>query len=143
MMFNGLILWLIEGPAYRLLPDALTEISYTGPVSGSAIHLPAHSVMDGSRFLVVAGRPERKRWWRAFRHPQPARLVRGGCRYDVTGHVLVGPERPGAVGAYISAHRGSLRAIGPETPVIAFERTSPLTTAPGGEMSCTCAHPTP
>jgi hypothetical protein len=125
MRFNGLVLRLLEGPAYRLLPSGLTEISYTGPSSGRAIRLPAHSVSDGSRFLVVAGRPERKRWWRAFRHPQPALLVRGGCRYHVTGRVLTGSERPGAVRAYLVAHPGSRRGIGPQTPVIAFERVEP------------------
>jgi hypothetical protein len=57
MQFNELVLSLLEGPAYRLLPSGLTEISYTGPTSGRAIRLPAHSVRHGSRFLVVASRP--------------------------------------------------------------------------------------
>jgi hypothetical protein len=125
MRFNGLVLRLIEGPAHRLLPSGLTEISYTGPVSGSAIRLPAHSVVDGDRFLVVAGHPYRKRWWRAFRRPQSALLVRDGSRYDVTGHVLAGSERPRALEAYLVAHPGSRRGIGPETPVIAFEKVEP------------------
>jgi hypothetical protein len=119
---NGLVLRLIEGPLHRLLPGGLTEISYTGPISGNAIRLPAQSVIDGSRFLVVAGRPERKRWWRAFRHSQPARLIRGGSPHDVSGHVLVGSERHIALQAYLMAHPGSRRGIGPETPIIAFER---------------------
>ena len=125
MRFNGLVLKVLRSPARRLLPSGLTEIAYTGPVSGSAIRLPAHSVTDGSRFLVVAAHPERKRWWRAFRYPQPARIVRDGSRYDVTGHVLVGPERTRALAAYLLASPSGRRAIGPQTPVVAFERNEP------------------
>jgi len=126
MRFNGLVLRLLEGRAHRLLPSGLTEISYTGPVSGSAIHLPATSVVDGNRFLVVAARPEQKRWWRAFRHPQPAGLLRSGSRYDVTGHVLLeDAERFAALETYLVAHPGSRRGIGSDTPVVAFERVEP------------------
>jgi hypothetical protein len=125
MRFNGLVLRLLEGHAHQLLPSGLTEICYTAPVSGSAIHLPATSVVDGNRFLVVAARPERKRWWRAFRHPQPARLLRSGSRYDVTGHVLEDAERFAALETYLVAHPGSRRGIGPQTPVVAFERVEP------------------
>ncbi len=67
MRLNGLVLRLIESPLHRLLPGGLTEISYARPTAGNTIRLPAQSVTDVSRFLVVAGRPERKRWWRAFR----------------------------------------------------------------------------
>jgi hypothetical protein len=122
MRLNRMVLRLIEGRAYRLVPSGLTEISYTGPVSGGAIRLPAHSVVDGSRFLVVAGRPERKRWWRSFRRPLAARLVRGGVRYEVVGHVLAGPDRAAALIAYLAACPGNRSGIGPETPVIAFDR---------------------
>lgn len=125
MKLNGLVIRLIEGPGHRMLPGGLTGISYTGPISGNAISLPAQSVADGSRFLVVAAHPEGKRWWRAFRHPQPARLVRGGCRFDATGHVLEGPERGAAVRTYLAAHPRSRRAIGPETPVLSFEMRAP------------------
>lgn len=120
MRFNPLILRLIKSPTHRLLPSGLTEISYSGPVSGSAIRLPAQSVADGRRFLVVAGRHERKRWWRTFRSPRPARLVRGGRQYDVVGRVLSGSERADALTKYFAAHPGSRRAIGTDTPVIAF-----------------------
>ena len=125
MRVNGLVLWLIDGPAHRVLPRGLTEISYTGPVSGRAIRLPAQSVVDGNQFVVMAGRPDRKRWWRAFRHPQPARLVRDGSSYDVNGQVLTGTPRSAALTAYLVAHPGSRRAAGPETPVVVFTKVAP------------------
>ncbi|GAB2756415.1 hypothetical protein GCM10027020_05660 [Nocardioides salsibiostraticola] len=124
MRFNALVLRLIEGPGHRLLPRELTEISYIAPISGNAIRFPAQSVVDANRFLVVAVRPESKRWWRAFRHPLPALLVRGGTRYEATGRVLEGSERLTALQAYLVAHPGSRRAIGPETPIIAFEKVN-------------------
>ncbi len=120
MRFNSVILPLIESPAYRLLPRGLTEISYRGPMSGHAIRLPAQSVVDGSRFLVVAGRPEVKQWWRSFRRPWPARLVRAGREYDVMGRLLAGSERSDALSTYLVALPGSHRAVDAHTPVIAF-----------------------
>jgi hypothetical protein len=125
MRFNSLVLRLINSSAHRLLPGGLTEISYTGSVSGKAIRLPAQSVADGRRFLVVAGRPEHKRWWRSFRRPRLAGLVRGGRRYDVIGQVLSGSERDDAMAKYLAAHPGSRRGMGPETPVIAFAEVVP------------------
>jgi hypothetical protein len=122
--FNQLVLKLLAGPGQHLLPRGLTQISYIGPVSGRAIRLPAQSVADGNRFLVVAGRAEHKRWWRSFRAPRPARLLRGGHRYDVTGRILAGPERTAALTTYLAAHPGTRRGIGPQTPVIAFDRTT-------------------
>jgi hypothetical protein len=120
MRFNFLLLKAIESPAYRLFPGCLTEISYTGPVSGSTIRLPAYSVEDGRQFLVVAGRPEHKRWWRSFLSPWPARLVRGGRRYEVIGRTLSGSERTDALTRYLAALPGSRPALDAETPVIAF-----------------------
>ncbi len=125
MIVNRLVLWMIHGPLHRMLPVGLTEISYTGPVSGRAIRLPAQSVEDGSRFVVVAGRPERKRWWRAFRHPQAARLVRAGVRYDTTGRLLTGAQRSEALRVYLRAHPASRRGVDEVTPVVGFERDQP------------------
>jgi hypothetical protein len=125
MRFNPLVLRLINSSAHRLLPSGLTEISYTGAVSGRAIRLPAQSVADGRRFLVVAGRPEHKRWWRSFRGPRSAGLMRGGRHYNVIGQVLSGSERAEALTKYLAAHPGSRRAIEAETPVIAFAEVVP------------------
>jgi hypothetical protein len=122
--FNELIMRLIESPAYHVMPSGLTRIAYTGPVSGRPICLPVQSVADASRFLVVAGRPEHKRWWRTFSRPRQARLTRAGCRYDVMGQVLSGPERTEAITVYMAAHPRSGRGVGPDTPVIAFTRVS-------------------
>jgi hypothetical protein len=123
--FNRLVARLVASPAHRVVPSGLTRIVYTGPVSGSAVCLPVLSVADGHRFLVLAGRPEHKRWWRTFRRPQPARLTRAGHTYDVTGQVLAGPQRGDALTAYLAVHPRSGRGVGPDTPLIAFTPSSP------------------
>lgn len=121
MRFNNLVLRLLNGPFHLALTPELAEISYTAPVTGRSIRLPARCVADGSRFLVVAGRPERKNWWRAFRRPYPAQLVCGGSRSDAVGRVLAEPERSRALQTYLATHPASRRGISPTTPVIAFE----------------------
>lgn len=125
MRLNRLILRILDSPFRRVLPRELGEISYTGPVSGRSVRLPALCVADGSRFLVVAGRPGRKTWWRAFRHPCHAQLLRGGTRSATVGHVLPEPERSTALETYLVTHPGSRRGIGPSTPIIAFETRPP------------------
>jgi hypothetical protein len=125
MRFNRLVARLIDSPAHYLMPSGLTRIAYTGRVSGRAVCLPVQSVADGSRFLVVAGRPEHKRWWRTFRRPQPALLTRAGCSYAVMGQVLTGAERTGALTVYLAAHPRSGGGIGSNTPVIAFTPSLP------------------
>lgn len=120
MPLNAWVLRLLESPAHRLLPGGLTEISYTGPLSGNAIRLPVQSVADGRRFLVLVGRPDHKKWWRTFRSPQPARLLRDGRQHDVIGRVLAGSERADALVTYLAAHPAARRAVGTQTPVVAF-----------------------
>ena len=95
-----------------------------GP-SALLVRLPVLTVEDGLRFLVVAGRPEQKHWWRTFHRPWSARLVRGGHRYDVVGQVLAGTERVMALTTYGAIPPGSCRWIGSTTPVIAFVRVEP------------------
>jgi hypothetical protein len=125
MSLNTLVLKVLDSPLYRLLPGDLTQICYIGAVSGRSIRLPAQSVADRDRFLVVAGRPEHKRWWRSFRHPRPARLVRGGRQYDVRGGLLSGEDRTVALATYLAARPTSRGGIAPLTPVIAFQRVEP------------------
>lgn len=122
MLLDPVVLRLLESRAHRLLPGGLVEITYTGPLSGRKIVLPVQSAVDGDRLLVVAGRPERKRWWRSFRDPRPGRLLRNGVWHDVVGVVLTGAERQAALDAYLPAHPGSRPGVGPNTPVVAFTR---------------------
>jgi hypothetical protein len=95
MPLNALVLQVLDSPLYPLLRGDLAQIGYTGPISGRSIRLPAQSVADHDRFLVVAGRPEHKRWWRSSRYPRRARLLRGGREYGVTGRLLSGDQSAG------------------------------------------------
>jgi hypothetical protein len=129
--FNGVVLRLIDSPARRLMPSGLTQIAYTGPVSGETVRLPVYSVAEGSRFLVVAGRPEHKRWWRTFRHPRLARLTRAGRCDDVVGQILAGSDRVSALAVCTAAQSSSRRGIDASTPVIAFTRSARAEPGPG------------
>jgi hypothetical protein len=120
VQIDRLVNRLIESPVHHVMPRALTRIAYIGPLSGSAVCLPVQSVADGNRFIVVAGRPEQKRWWRAFRRPHPARLTRAGNHYNVSGLVLTGRERSEALATYLDALPRGSRGIGAATPVIAL-----------------------
>lgn len=122
MWLNPLVLKLIGSPAHHAMSKDLTRIAYTGPVSGREARLPVQSVADGSGLLVVVGRHEQKRWWRAVRAALTAAIVRAGVRYEALGEVLAGTERAEGLAVYLAAHPGRGRGIGPSTPVIAFTR---------------------
>lgn len=121
MRFNQFVLRMLDGPFHRFLPRGLVAITYTAPVSGRTIRLPAQCVADRTRLLIVAGQPERKTWWRTFRHPYPAQLLYRGSRSNAVGRVLREPERSRALETYLGTYRGNRRGMQPSTPVIAFE----------------------
>lgn len=131
MHFNRFILRVLDSPFHTVLPGELCEISYTAPVSGRSISLPAQCVADGSRFLVISGRPERKTWWRVFRRPYPAQIVHRGSRSVAVGRVLPEPERSRALETYLRDQPCSRRGIAPTTPVIVFETRPQIGSDPG------------
>lgn len=131
MRFNRFIRRVLDSPFHGVLPGELCEISYTAPVSGRSIRLAAQCVADGSRSLVISGRPERKTWWRVFRRPHPAQIVHRGSRSVAVGHVLPEPERSRALETYLRGHPGSRRGIAPTTPVIVFETRPQIGSDPG------------
>ncbi len=67
---------------------------------------------DGDRLLVLAGRPEGKRWWRNFREPHDVEVVVAGRRRSGRGRVLTGEERRDALAAYLARFPRGGRALG-------------------------------
>jgi hypothetical protein len=136
MQFNEPVLRLIESRAHHALPSGLTRIAYIGPVSGRTVCLPVLCVADGSRFLVVTGRSEHKRWWRSFRRTtggthtcrMPPR--RHGTGTDPSGARRCAQPLPAL------AHPSSGRGIGPTTPVTSLHPVEDLT-----RRSDSCAEP--
>jgi deazaflavin-dependent oxidoreductase (nitroreductase family) len=72
---NPIVRGVLRSPLHRLLSSPLVVLSYTGRRSGRRRSLPVMYVQDGSRLVVFATHPERKRWWRNFRD--------GGAPVDV------------------------------------------------------------
>jgi deazaflavin-dependent oxidoreductase (nitroreductase family) len=63
---NPVVRTLLRSPAHRLLSRSLLLLAYTGRRSGVRRELPAMYAGLGDRFVVVAGQPETKTWWRNF-----------------------------------------------------------------------------
>src|SRR5262245_8035673 len=64
------------------------------------------------RFVIVAGEPELKRWWRNLRTPSPVRLLVGGEEVAGTGHVVAEAERAALLPAYVERFPAAARKMG-------------------------------
>ena len=63
---NPVVRSLLRTPAHRLLSGSVLLLAYTGRRSGLQRELPAMFAVLDDRYVVVAGRPETKTWWRNF-----------------------------------------------------------------------------
>jgi hypothetical protein len=63
---NPVVRGLLHSPAHRLLSGSVLLLGYTGRRSGARRELPAMYALLGNLFVVVAGQPDTKTWWRNF-----------------------------------------------------------------------------
>ena len=63
---NAVVRGLLRSPAHRVLSGSVLLLAYTGRRSGVHRELPAMYAVLGNRFVVVAGQPDTKTWWRNF-----------------------------------------------------------------------------
>jgi hypothetical protein len=63
---NPVVRILLRSPAHRVLSRSVLLLAYTGRRSGVRRELPAMYAVLGDRFVVVAGQPDTKTWWRNF-----------------------------------------------------------------------------
>jgi deazaflavin-dependent oxidoreductase (nitroreductase family) len=63
---NPVVRGLLRSPAHRLLSESVLLLAYTGRRSGVRRELPAMYALLGDCFLVAAGQPDTKTWWRNF-----------------------------------------------------------------------------
>jgi F420H(2)-dependent quinone reductase len=66
LVMNPFVRGLLRSPAHRLLSKSVLLLAYTGRRSGVRRELPVMYAMLGDRFVVVAGQPDTKTWWRNF-----------------------------------------------------------------------------
>ena len=90
-------------------------LEYEGRRTGKQYAIPVVYAVSGSRIVALAGNPERKQWWRAFREPAPATLVVRGERRALEGRLLGGEDRRGALRSYIERNPGTARTLGART----------------------------
>jgi hypothetical protein len=82
-LVNPFVKWILRSPAHRLLSSHLLLISVTGRRSGRDYEIPVAYHQSGNLATIDVGAPERKQWWRNFRHRRPTRVI------------IRGDERPG------------------------------------------------
>ncbi len=111
-LLNPLASALLRSPAHRLLSGSHLVLAYTGRRSGRRRELPVMYARDGGRLLVVAGRPEGKRWWRNFCEPREVEALVSGERRRGRGRLLAGKEREEALSAYLARFPRGGRALG-------------------------------
>ena len=104
--FNRMVLALLRSPAHGIVDPGLCELRYVADSTGRIVALPVLYAVDGTRFVVLVGDAENKRWWRHFRHPAPVEVRRGGQRLSGTGRVveLPDPDYPVAWKTYLDRH---------------------------------------
>jgi hypothetical protein len=65
-LVNPVVRGLLHSPAHRVLSGSTLLLAYAGRRSGVRRELPAMYAVLGDRFVVVAGQPDTKTWWRNF-----------------------------------------------------------------------------
>ena len=111
-LVNPPVAALLRSPAHRIVSGSHVLLSYTGRRSGRRRELPVAYARDGGRLLLLAGRPEGKRWWRNFREPRDVEVVVAGERRRGRARVLGGEARERALAAYLGRFPRGGRALG-------------------------------
>jgi hypothetical protein len=111
-LVNPPVAALLRSPAHRFLSGSHLLLFYTGRWSGRRRALPVGYARDRDRLLLVAGRPEGKRWWRNFHEPREIEAVVAGQRRHGRGRLLAGAEREAALAAYLARFPRGGRALG-------------------------------
>ena len=87
-------------------------LEYEGATTHRRYAIPVGYVEHDGRIVALAARPERKRWWRAFRDPAPAILLVRGERRAMEGCLLDDEERRTALRAYFARNPRAGKALG-------------------------------
>jgi deazaflavin-dependent oxidoreductase (nitroreductase family) len=66
LVVNPVVRLLLRSPAHRVLSGSVLLLGYTGRRSGAHRELPVMYAGLDDRFVLVAGQPDTKTWWRNF-----------------------------------------------------------------------------
>ncbi len=100
---NPFIRVLLRSPLHPLVSSSLILLTYTGRRSGQPHSLPVMYARDGERLIVIAGQPQRKRWWRNLRGGAQVEVrLRGHDRHGQGRLVLEQPEIEAGLSLYLA-----------------------------------------
>jgi deazaflavin-dependent oxidoreductase (nitroreductase family) len=102
-LVNPVVRCLLRSPGHRVLSGSVLLLTYTGRRSGARRELPVMYAVLDDRYLVVAGQPEAKTWWRNFTgDAQPVTVTMAGRRLSCQARLLEPStaEHTLALGAY-------------------------------------------
>ncbi len=121
---NPFVRLLLRSPLHPLASSSLVLLSYTGRRTGRRHSLPVMYAREGERLIVIAGSPERKRWWRNLRVGAPVEVrLRGRDRHGQGRLVLELQEIEQGLSLYLA--RFPRRAKSSQIPLEADGRPSP------------------
>jgi hypothetical protein len=123
---NPVLSVLLRSPAHRLLSGSVLLLAYSGRRTGRRYGLPVMYALSGDGFVVMAGQPADKTWWRNFgRDPQPVAVTVDGKRTLCRARLL---------DASSDEHRQAVEAYQRRFPKMVLDPTAPvlLLTAPAG-----------
>jgi hypothetical protein len=146
-LVNPVVRAVLRSPWHRVLSGSMLLLAYTGRRSGICRELPAMYAVLGDRFVVVAGQPDTKTWWRNFAgERRPVTVTVAGRRERHRGRLL-GTRTAGhqlAVDAYRA--RYPRVPVGNATPVLVLtpqhrgQRYLPTGSAAGGQPESRRVH---
>lgn len=123
---NRLIGALLRSQLRRAVPGQLCLLRYTSS-SGVVVCLPVQFARSGDAVVVVAGRADAKRWWRAFRQARAAHVLVDGQWVAAKGRLLepATPSWDRALAAYALAHP-SMRLEGVQVVLLTLDGPAPV-----------------
>jgi hypothetical protein len=125
-LLNPVLRVLLRSPAHQLLSGSVLLLEYSGRRSGRRYGLPVMYAATGDGFVVMAGQPAGKTWWRNF-SGEPRPVVATVCRKQEPGSARL-------LDAGSDEHRQAVQVYQRRFPKLVLDPTAPvlLLTGPVG-----------
>jgi deazaflavin-dependent oxidoreductase (nitroreductase family) len=121
---NPFVRLLLRSPFHRVASSSLVLLTYRGRRTGRRHAVPVMYARDGERLIVIAGQPERKRWWRNLRGGAPVEVrLRGRDRLGQGRLVLERQEIEQGLSLYLARFPRTAKSL--QIPLEAEGRPSP------------------
>lgn len=116
---NAVVAALLRSPLHGMLSGSTAVVRYSAPRSGRLIDTPVQYARHGDGVVILVGRPEGKRWWRALRGEHELDVLVQGRWLPMRERAVLGAEEPGSVAplldAYLARFPKAARAVPGDT----------------------------